>query len=246
MSNRLFFPLRNSIFRRSTSLLRCRVSKPLPPLELSPKLAWICPCSPPQSISALGLVLRRRTTRVQARRKPLGSHGQATTSSHCLFNVRFVRFAQNRILKFAIGIYLLKSAGVTRKPLLLLPECCLPSFTTSSKRTNPIIPSFMLTLTTLRRIIGRFPWRRLSLFSSVRASVFPLLLFNLLLYPSIFRLLRGSLFCHALLAIPLFRNVSNFLLFFIDPSDGVCPTPLKTPERSALPSDVTRAADTAL
>ena len=148
---------------------------------------------------------------MQARRKPLGSHGQATTSSHCLFNVRFVRFAQNRILKFAIGIYLLKSAGVTRKPLLLLPECCLPSLTTSSKRTNPIIPSFMLTLTTLRRIIGRFPWRRLSLFSSVRASVFQLLLFNLVLYPSIFRLLRGSLFCHALLAIPLFRNISNFL-----------------------------------
>lgn len=43
----------------------------------------------------------------------------------------------------AVGIFLLKSAEVTRKRLLLSPECCLPPFTTSLKKMSLTIPSYI-------------------------------------------------------------------------------------------------------
>lgn len=97
--------------------------RPLLPSESFPRSVWICPCSQPRSISAHGLVLLRRTTRVQARRKPLASVVPVTTSSRYLFNALFARSAKRAIPKSAIGIYLLKSAEVTRKPSSRLQEC---------------------------------------------------------------------------------------------------------------------------
>lgn len=71
----------------------------LPPSALSRKSEWICPCSPPPSIYALGPGLRRRTTRAPLRRKPPESTGLGLTSSRYSYNVPSVRFAPSRTRK---------------------------------------------------------------------------------------------------------------------------------------------------
>ena len=75
------------------------------------KLEWICPCSPPLSISAPGLGLRRKTMRVPGRRKPQESAGPVLTSSHFLFNAPSMRFAPRNFQKSAIAILHSRSAG---------------------------------------------------------------------------------------------------------------------------------------
>ena len=120
------------------------VSKHLPPSESFPRSARICPCSQPPSISARGLVLLRRTMRVPERRKPLASVALETTSSPYLFNVLWRQLNLRKIPKSAIDIYLLKSAEVTRRQLLLSPECCSLPFTTFSKRMNLTMQTFIL------------------------------------------------------------------------------------------------------
>ena len=93
-----------------STFIRCRVSRPFSPSESFPRSVWICPCFRPPSISARGLVLLRRTTRVPVRRKPLALVMLVPTSSLCLFSLLFAPFEKRAIPKSAIGIYLLKSA----------------------------------------------------------------------------------------------------------------------------------------
>ena len=140
-------------------VMTARVSNPLPLLASFLRSEWICPCSPPRSISALGLVLRHRTTKVLERRKPPESAGPVLTSSHCLFSVRSVPFVPSSSRKSVIATWLSKSAEGTRKPLLPLPECSLRLSTICSRRTNRTI------LNSTERATGhlhtvRFLWKK--------------------------------------------------------------------------------------
>ena len=67
-----------------------------PPSASSLKLAWICPCSPPQSTFAPGLGLRRRTTRAPGRERLPGSAAQGLYQAPAC-SVRFVRHSGQAI-----------------------------------------------------------------------------------------------------------------------------------------------------
>ena len=101
------------------------------------------------------------------KKKPLVSAVPELTSSRCLFSALFVQSELSAIRKSAIGIFLLKNAEVTGKRLLLSFECCLLPFTTFLKRMSLTIPN-CIAGRTLRRNIGQFPWRRLSLFCNAK------------------------------------------------------------------------------
>lgn len=58
------------------------------------------------------------------------------SSLYCWFNVHLVLFEQSTTRKSAIGIFLLRSAEVTRKLLLPLRGCCWPPSTTFWRRTS--------------------------------------------------------------------------------------------------------------
>ena len=130
---------------------------------------WICPCFPPRSISAPGLVLRRRTTKVQGRRKPPGSAGPAPISNPYWCNVLSVPFVPSSSRNFVIATLHSKSAVGTRKPLLPLPECSLRLSTICSRRTR------RTTLKSTERATdhlhtARFLWKKPSSFYSGKAT----------------------------------------------------------------------------
>ena len=146
----------------------CRVSNPLPQSVSFLKSEWICPCSPPRSISALGPGLRRRTTRVPGRRKLPESAELELTSSRCLFSVLYAPFVPNSSRKSVIAISLSKSAGDTRKQSSPLPGCSLQLSTICSRRTS------RTTLNSTARATGhphtvRFLWTKPSSSSNGKA-----------------------------------------------------------------------------
>ena len=158
-----------NIFLNWALLCRLRVSNPLPLSASFPKLEWICPCFPPRSISAPGLVLRRRTTKVQGRRKPPGSAGPAPISNPYWCNVLSVPFVPSSSRNFVIATLHSKSAVGTRKPLLPLPECSLRLSTICSRRTR------RTTLKSTERATdhlhtARFLWKKPSSFYSGKAT----------------------------------------------------------------------------
>ena len=120
---------------------------------------------PPLSISAPGPGLRRRTTRVPARRKPPESAGPEPTSNRCLFSAPSMRFVPKNSQKSAIATLLSRNAVATRKQSSPLLECSCRLFTTYSRKMSLTILNFIGRLTDLQRTV-RFPWRKLSLFSS--------------------------------------------------------------------------------
>ena len=87
------------------------------------KSEWICPCSPPRGISALGLGLHRKTTKVPGRRKLPESAGLEPTSNRYLFNSPSMRFAPRNFRKSAIAILHSRNAEATKKPSSPLPGC---------------------------------------------------------------------------------------------------------------------------
>ena len=89
----------------------------------SRKSEWICPCSPPRSTYAPGLVLRRRTTRVPGRRKLPESAGPEPISSRCLFSALLMRSAPSNSRRFETAILRSRNAEGTKKQLSPLPEC---------------------------------------------------------------------------------------------------------------------------
>ena len=123
------------------------------------KSEWICPCFPPRSISAPGLGLRRRTTRVPGRRKLPGSAEQVLTSSRCSFSALYAPFEPNSSRKSVIAISLSKSAEVTRKPSSPLPGCSLLISTICSRRTNRTTLDFTARATGHLHT-GKFPWKK--------------------------------------------------------------------------------------
>lgn len=128
-----------------------------------------CPCFPPRSISAPGLVLRRRTTKVQGRRKPPGSAGPAPISNPYWCNVLSVPFVPSSSRNFVIATLHSKSAVGTRKPLLPLPDCSLRLSTICSRRTR------RTTLKSTERATdhlhtARFLWKKPSSFYSGKAT----------------------------------------------------------------------------
>ena len=146
-----------------TLVITAPVSNPLPQSASFLKSEWICPCFPPLSISAPGLGLRRRTTRVPGRRKPPESAGQVLTSSRCSFSALYAPFEPNSFRKSVIAISLSKSTVVTRKPSSPLPGCSLQLSTICSRRTN------RTTLNSTARATGhlhtgKFPWKKPSSF----------------------------------------------------------------------------------
>ena len=122
-----------------------------------------------RSISAPGLVLRRRTTKVQGRRKPPGSAGPAPISNPYWCNVLSVPFVPSSSRNFVIATLHSKSAVGTRKPLLPLPECSLRLSTICSRRTR------RTTLKSTERATdhlhtARFLWKKPSSFYSGKAT----------------------------------------------------------------------------
>lgn len=115
----LFLLLPKTSALKSSSFLPFRVSKPRLPLPLSPKSAWICPCSQRRNTSVLGRGSFHKTMRAQARRKLLASPAQALSSNLCLYNAPSPFANLQSILKFNIAIFCLKSVVGTRKRLLL-------------------------------------------------------------------------------------------------------------------------------
>ena len=133
------------------SLILATAEKYLPQLDLVMTVPGI------QSFAAIGIIseigvdmsvfptskhlcswagLRRRTTRVPARRKPPESAGPEPTSNRCLFSAPSMRFVPKNSQKSAIATLLSRNAVATRKQSSPLPGCCSPPFTICSRRTS--------------------------------------------------------------------------------------------------------------
>lgn len=152
----LFLLLPKTSDLRLISFLPFRVSKPLRPLPLSPKSAWICPCSRRRNISVLGRDSSPKTMRAPARRKPLVSPVRALSSNLCLCNALSPFATPQSTLKSNTAIFCSKSVVGTRKRLLLFAGCCLPLFTPFSNPTLPtILISTNLTTLPLRNVFSR-------------------------------------------------------------------------------------------
>ena len=113
------------------------------------------------------LGLRRKTTRVPARRKPLESVEPEPTSSPCWYNVRSVPFEPSCSRKSATAISLSKSAGDTRKPLSQLPGCSLQLSTICSRKMSLTILNYTGRQTGLPHIV-RFLLKKQFLFFNGR------------------------------------------------------------------------------
>ena len=102
---------------------------------------------------------------IQSRRKPPESAGPEPTSNRCLFSAPSMRFVPKNSQKSAIATLLSRNAVATRKQSSPLLECSCRLFTTYSRKMSLTILNFIGRLTDLQRTV-RFPWRKLSLFSS--------------------------------------------------------------------------------
>ena len=111
--------------------------------------------------------LRRKTTRVPARRKPPESVEPEPTSSPCWCNARSVPFEPSSSRKSATAISLSKSAGDTRKPLSQLPGCSLQLSTICSRKMSLTILNYTGRQTGLPHIV-RFLLKKQFLFFNGR------------------------------------------------------------------------------
>ena len=123
-----------------------------------------------RSISAPGLVLRRRTTRAPERRKPPESAGLGPTSSHCWYNAPSVRFVPNNSRKSTTVTSHSKSAEDTKRLSSPLPGCCSRSSTICSRRMSRTTLN-STARTTGHRHIGKFPWKKPSSSSRDKATL---------------------------------------------------------------------------
>ena len=112
-----------------------------------PQLGLVMTAPGIQSFAAIGIIseigvdmsvfpIRRRTTKVQGRRKPPGSAGPAPISNPYWCNVLSAPFVPSSSQKSGIVTWLSRNAADTRRRLSPLPGCCSPPFTICSRRTS--------------------------------------------------------------------------------------------------------------
>ena len=102
-------------------------------------LEWICPCSPPRSIFAPGLGLRRRITRAPGRKRPPGSAKLGPISSRCSSNalcaIRAKQFPEVRHRYLA-----LKKRRSHKKAIIAIARMPLTAIYNMLKKNEPYNP----------------------------------------------------------------------------------------------------------